>query len=86
MEKSGTTLAAPKSARKMTNRQKKKQKSVIYIPPGLNEQEHMYIKALEQELIEQRLRVQLYQTVLSQASEELGVDIIKKIGAQRSGP
>lgn len=86
MEKSGTTLAGPKSARKMTNRQKKKQKSAIYIPPGLNEQEHMYIKALEQELIEQRLRVQLYQTVLSQASEELGVDIIKKIGAQRSGP
>lgn len=86
MEKEGTTLAGPKSARKMSHRQKKKQKCVTYIPPGLNEQEHMYIKALEQELIEQRLRVQLYQTVISQASEELGVDIIKKIGAQRSGP
>lgn len=86
MEKTSITLAGPKSSRKMAHRQKKKQKSVTYIPPGLNEQEHMYIKALEQELLEQRLRVQLYQTVISQASEELGIDIIKKIGAQRSGP
>ena len=86
MKKEGTILAAPKSARRMTNRQKKQHKSATYIPPGLNEQEQLYIKALEQELIEQRLRVQLYQTVISQASEVLGVDILKKIGAQRSGP
>jgi hypothetical protein len=85
MEQEGTKLAAPKSARKMTSRQKK-QKSAPYIPPGMNEQEHLYLKALEQELIEQRLRVQLYQTVISQASEDLGVDILKKIGGQRSGP
>lgn len=86
MEQEGTKLAAPKSARKMTSRQKKQNKSVPYIPPGMNEQEHLYLKALEQELIEQRLRVQLYQTVISQASEDLGVDILKKIGVQRSGP
>jgi hypothetical protein len=46
----------------------------------------LYIKALEQELKEQGLRVQLYQTVISQASETLGVDILKKIGVHRSGP
>jgi hypothetical protein len=46
----------------------------------------LHIKALEQELVEQRLRVQLYQTVISQASEELGVDILKKVVGHRSGP
>jgi hypothetical protein len=80
------TLAAPQSALKMTSRAKKRIKSPPYEPPGLTEHERLYIKALEQELIEQRLRVQLYQTVISQASEELGVDILKKLGAHRSGP
>jgi hypothetical protein len=80
------TLAAPQSVLKMTSRQKKRPKSAPYEPPGLTEHERLYIKALEQELVEQRLRVQLYQTVISQASEALGVDILKKVGGHRSGP
>ncbi len=79
-------LAAPKSASRMTSRQKGKKGKPSYVLPGLSEQEHLYIQALEQELIEQRLRVKLYQRVLSQASEELGIDILKKIGVHRSGP
>ncbi len=80
------TLAAPKSVSRMTSRQKGKKGKPSYVPPGLSEQEDLYIKALEEELIEQRLRVKLYQRVLSQASEELGIDILKKIGVHRSGP
>ena len=45
-----------------------------------------YIKALEQEVKEHRLRVLLYQNVLSTASEEYGEDILKKIGTHQSGP
>ena len=45
-----------------------------------------YITALEGEVKEQRLRVLLYQNIISTASEQLGEDILKKIGTQRSGP
>jgi hypothetical protein len=60
-------LVGPQSALKMTSSAKKRIKSPPYEPPGLTEHERLYIKALEQEFIEQRLRVQLYQTVISQA-------------------
>jgi hypothetical protein len=44
----------------MTSRAKKRVTSPPDEPPGLTEHERLYIKALEQELIEQRLRFQLY--------------------------
>ena len=44
-----------------------------------------YITALEGEVKEQRLRVLLYQNIISTASEAFGEDILKKIGTQRSG-
>lgn len=87
MERAGTTLEATKEWELMTKSHKgsqrkkreKKEESMIEVPES-------YLQALEAIIAEQKLRVLLYQQVISKASEELGVDILKKVGSQWSGP
>jgi hypothetical protein len=87
MEIEGTTLASSKQEKEMPKMEKqvkvkkrKKQEDVKV------EVSTSYLQALEEMIAEQRLRVLLYQQVIIKASEELGVDILKKVGSQRSGP
>jgi hypothetical protein len=83
----GTNLESEKRASEMTKRkQVKHAQSMMGLPEGLSEEQKYYIAALEAELKEQRLRVLLYQGVIISASEELGEDLLKKIGVNRSGP
>lgn len=67
-------------------KKKKTQKRNQGEPPGLSSAQKDYITVLETELAEQRLRILLYQNIFSTASEQIGYDILKKIGGQRSGP
>ena len=83
MLRTDATLASPQSIVKMTSRQKKRASPLPCDAPSVGAHERLYIKALEQEFIEQRLRVQLYQILISEA---LGVDILRKIGVHRSRP
>jgi hypothetical protein len=87
MQSEGTTLetekgGALKSKTKGTSRGKKRVKA----EDPLVEVRTSHLKVLEGIIVEQKLRVLLYQQVISKASEELGVDILKKVGSQRSGP
>lgn len=83
----GTNLEPVKRASEMTRRKELKgAQAIIGLPDGLSEEQKHYISALEAELKEQRLRVLLYQGVIISASEELGEDLLKKIGVNRSGP
>ena len=66
---------------KRSKRWKKDQGSGASIFSGVQQ---AYITALEREVKEQRLRVLLYQNIISTASEVFGEDILKKIGTQRS--
>lgn len=87
MEREGTNLAASKQENEMpkTNEQvkvkKRKKQEDVKVEVSTS-----YLQAMEEMIAEQRLRVLLYQQVIAKASEELGVDILKKVGSQRSGP
>lgn len=83
----GTNLESVKGASEMTRRKEVKHaQAKTGLPAGLSEEHKHYIAALEAEVKEQRLRVLLYQGVIISASEELGEDLLKKIGVNRSGP
>ena len=83
----GTNLESVKGASEMTRRKEVKHaQAKTGLPDGLSEEQKHYIAALEAEVKEQRLRVLLYQGVIISASEELGEDLLKKIGVNRSGP
>lgn len=83
----GTNLESVKRVSEMTKRKQVKYPQTMRgLPEGLSEEQKHYISALEAELKEQRLRVLLYQGVIISASEELGEDLLKKIGVNRSGP
>ena len=83
----GTNLEPLKRASEMTRRKEvKRVEAKTGLPAGLSEEQKHYIAALEAEVQEQRLRVLLYQGLIISASEELGEDLLKKIGVNRSGP
>lgn len=82
-----TNLESVKRASEMTRRKEvKRVEAKTGLPTGLSEEQKHYIAALEAEVQEQRLRVLLYQGLIISASEELGEDLLKKIGVNRSGP
>ena len=82
-----TNLESVKRASEMTRRKEvKRVEAKTGLPTGLSEEQKHYITALEAEVQEQRLRVLLYQGLIISASEELGEDLLKKIGVNRSGP
>ena len=83
----GTNLEPVKRASEMTRRKEvKRVEAKTGLPKGLSEEQKHYIGALKAEVKEQRLRVLLYQGLIISASEELGEDLLKKIGVNRSGP
>ena len=83
----GTNLEPVKRVSEMSRRKEMKRvESKTGLPTGLSEEQKHYIGALEAEVKEQRLRVLLYQGLIISASEELGEDLLKKIGVNRSGP
>jgi hypothetical protein len=87
MELKGIILATENTNSKMAKRGKKKNEEPTGgLPQDLTAEQLSYIQALEAELSEQRQRVLLYRGVIQTASESLGVDILKKIGGQPSGP
>ena len=92
MEKRDLTLDASKEVdekqaempkEKKSKKGKKKEGSSESI---FSTAQQAYITVLELEVKEQRLRVLLYQNIISRASEAFGEDILKKIGTQPSGP
>ena len=85
MNKVDTNLESEKIDSRMNKRKKQRNIKTGY-PPELSEVQQQYRQVLETELREQHLRVLLYQNVLAQVSEELGLDALKKIGGQQSGP
>jgi hypothetical protein len=83
----GINLESSRTTTEMTKGKAKKGKeSKASKPEELSASAKAYIAALEAELADQHLRVLLYQGIISAASEQLGVDIVKKIGGHRSGP
>jgi hypothetical protein len=84
MEKEKNILELEKSGNKMN--QKKRTKKSLYIPKDMSSQHESYLQAMSEELEEAKLRVKLYREVIIQASEALGIDILKKIGDQQSDP
>ena len=71
---------------KEEKKKKKRKESQGSVESIFSTAQQLYISALEGEVKEQRLRVLLYQNIISTASEAFGEDILKKIGTQRSGP
>jgi hypothetical protein len=84
MKEEKNILELEKSGNKMNP--KKRAKKGLYIPKDMSTQHESYLQAMAEELEEARLRVKLYREVIIQASEILGIDILKKIGDHRSGP
>jgi predicted RNA-binding protein with PUA domain len=84
MKKERNNLEPSKEGIKMTK--KRGSKKAIYIPHGMSAQHESYLCAMAEELEEAKLRVKLYREVVIQASETLGIDILKKIGEGRSDP
>jgi hypothetical protein len=83
MEKEKNILELEKSGNKMNQ---KSGQTRVYIPKDMSTQHESYLQAMSEELEEAKLRVKLYREVIIQASEALGIDILKKIGDHRSGP
>ena len=87
MEREGTNLASSKQAERMTKGENKVKSKKVEKQVDLKiEVSASYLQAMEAIIAEQRLRVLLYQQVISKASEDFGVDILKKVGSQWSGP
>jgi hypothetical protein len=84
MKKEENILEPEKTGNKM--HKKKRTKKGLYIPKDMSSQHESYLRAMAEELEEAKLRVKLYREVIIQASETLGIDILKKIGDQPSGP